>query len=301
MSLTFEISSKDSWVNRFFKARFPDVINFVKREGSGVKSMATEVPLLDKGTARLIGTAFDYRLRLHYGDDMAESEAMDPGIARMQALGSGLGSDADCLWAKSTRSLLKQPPAGDEDVLARASVVLAWIDGGYRSGGLWSSGMREVAASLDESDPPSWLGYIAPVDGDMACDVAALMRFAASRLPDGDVICGPTFEGSAFVNGADADLIVDGCLYDVKTTVNPRDRLPVNVRQLIGYALLDWHDKYGLDRVGFYFARQGRWRDWPLEQLVRETTGDGNATLAGIRDEFRRMAKEHSPRRRLAA
>ena len=214
----------------------------------------------------------------------------------MQILGSGLGPDVDFRWARTTHSLLNRLPTGDEDMLARASVVLAWIDGGYRSRGLWSSGMREVAASLDEAEAPSWLPYVAAVDGDHANEVRSLMRFAECRLP-----CGPTFDGSAFVDGADADLIVNRCLYDVKTTVNPHDRLPANIRQLIGYALLDWHDRYELERIGFYFARQGRWMDWPLERLVKETTGDRHATLSGLRDEFRLLAEENSPRRRLAA
>ena len=301
MSLTSEISSKDSWVNRFFKARLPHVNAFVKRVGGAVKSMSTEVPLLDKATARTIGTALDYRLRLHYRADLAKSEVMDLGVARMEVVGSGLGADVDSLWAKSTRSLLKQPPTGGEDVIARTSVVLAWIDGGFRSGGLWSSGMRQVAANLDRIEPPTWRRYAAAVDGDVAREVASLMRLAIRRMPVADVICGPTFVGSPFVNGADADLVVSRCLYDVKTTVNPRDQLPANVRQLIGYALLDWHDRYGLERVGFYFARQGRWMDWPLELLVKETTGDPHATLSGLRDEFRLLADENSPRKRLAA
>lgn len=298
MSLTSEISTKNSWVNRFFKARLPHVNDFVKREGSAVKSMSTEVALLDKGAARTIGTAFDYRLRLHYRDDLSKSRVMNHGVARMQLVGSGLGAGIDSLWAKSTQSLLQRPPIGSEDLMARTSVVLAWIHDGFRSGGRWSSGMMQIAASLDNGEPPTWHGYAAAVDPDVACEVTSLMQLATPRLPVADVICGPVFDGSPFVKGADADMIVDGCLYDVKTTAHPRDRLPVNVRQLLGYALLDWYDGYRLDRVGFYFARQGRWKDWPLEQLVRETTGDAHATLAGLRDQFRALAEEHSPRRR---
>ena len=105
-----------------------------------MKSMTTEVALLDKGAARTIGTAFDYRLRLHYRADLSKCEVMNHGVARMQLVGSGLGAAVDSLWAESTQSLLQQRPTGGEDMMARTSVVLAWIDGGFRSGGLWSSG-----------------------------------------------------------------------------------------------------------------------------------------------------------------
>lgn len=114
------------------------------------------------------------------------------------------------------------------------------------------------------------------------------------------VVCGPSFDGSAFVRGADADLIVDGCLYDVKTTMKPREDLPRNLRQLLGYALLDWNDALGLERVGFYFSRQGSWLSWALDDLVEQTAAHG-ATLRQLRDDFRSRAHHHNPRLAAAA
>ena len=55
----------------------------------------------------------------------------------------------------------------------------------------------------------------------------------------GEIVVGPTFDGSEYVGGADADLIKGGCLYAIKTIMDPRRDLPGTVRQLIGYALLD--------------------------------------------------------------
>lgn len=77
MSLISELSNKDSWVNRFFKVRCPNINGFVRDNGDSVKSMPTEVPPLERSAARTIGTAFAYRLRLHYGGNMVEADAMD--------------------------------------------------------------------------------------------------------------------------------------------------------------------------------------------------------------------------------
>ena len=80
----------------------------------------------------------------------------------------------------------------------------------------------------------------------------------------------------------------------MKTTVAPRRDLPRNLRQLIGYALLDWSDALSLERVGFYFSRQGAWLSWPLADVVEQTAA--GATLAELREEFRTLAYENSPR-----
>jgi hypothetical protein len=65
------------------------------------------------------------------------------------------------------------------------------------------------------------------------------------------------------LSGADADIILDGCLIDFKATINPkfeRDWL----YQILGYAFLDFENSYHIHSVGLYLARQGvlvRWRN----------------------------------------
>ena len=96
-------------------------------------------------------------------------------------------------------------------------------------------------------------------------------------------------------------MILDGRLYDVKTTLEPRRDLPFRVRQLVGYCLLDctdatvsWTAPFALEAVGFYFSRQAKWISWPLPELIRRTTGDAGATLERIRGEFRARAHRDS-------
>ena len=296
MSLTGELRRGDSWVNGYFKDRFPAVVDFVKLEGGAVKSLDTRVPSESPGTARLVGTAFDYRLRMHFEPDFAASEELLLGINRLQWAGSGLGTEIDQAWADTTLDLLSDLPTGDDALAARAGVVLAWVDWGYRSGGIWSDGLRDIARSIAKLDGvPGWKECTATVDDGVADEVAEIMRLTRPpRAESAD--CGTSFAGSAFVGGADADLTLDGCLYDVKTSMTPRRNLPFSLRQLIGYALLDWNDELGLKRVGFFFSRQGKWMSWELADVIRRTTGDPTATVEGLREQFRSVAFEHNPR-----
>lgn len=78
-----------------------------------------------------------------------------------------------------------------------------------------------------------------------------------------------TFSGSNDVGGADADLILDGCLIDFKSTINAK-LTSTWLYQLLGYALLDYRDEHQITRVGIYFSRQGVLLQWDLADLIRE-------------------------------
>ena len=291
MSLTSQLRSKDSWVNQFFKNELGKATDFAKRQGPAVKALPLKIPLGAHRQAALVGIAFDYRVRLHLGANLGESKVLNHGITRMQIVGSGLGHTIDYAWAALATRLLREPPVGDELTLARASVVLAWLDAGFRSGGGWSEGMRSIAESIDRLDTPDWHHFSAPVHEDIASEVSALYRIAQDQLPGSGAICGPNFAGSLAVGGADADLIVENCLYDIKTTVNPRSTLVKDLRQLIGYALLDWDSEYGLDQVGFFYARQAVYMTWPLSELMVECTGGREPVdLGTLRGRFRALA-----------
>ena len=59
------------------------------------------------------------------------------------------------------------------------------------------------------------------------------------------------------------------------------------LRQLLGYALLDWGNEFELDRVGFYWSRQGEWVSWKLDELIRQGAGPAES-LKALREDFRR-------------
>lgn len=77
----------------------------------------------------------------------------------------------------------------------------------------------------------------------------------------------PVFAGSEDVDGADADLIVDGLLIDIKTSINTTISQEY-IYQLIGYALLDYTDEYRMHSIGLYMARQGILLQWELESVL---------------------------------
>ena len=293
MSLTSELRSPKSWVNQFFKARVPRIVEFARPRGGAVKAMETVVPSSSAESVRLVGTAFDYRLRMQLGADFADSEALSMGIDRLRWMGSDLGSSVDEKWAAATADLLTEMPAGDEMLKARASVVLAWVDWGYRSGGIWSDGLRAVAGSACRGEASTWDSFAASVDPGIASEVAALMNIVDVPRAE-SALCGASFRGSGFVGGADADLILDGCLYDVKTTLLPRRGFPSMLRQLLGYALLDWDNEFEIDRVGFYWSRQGEWMSWRLDELIGESASPAES-IDSLREEFRRCAHERAP------
>lgn len=293
MSLTSELKSAKSWVNHFFKERFPYVDDFARCKAAEVNSMEIVVSSRSAGSVQLVGTAFDYRLRIHFETEFVDSSVPMKGIDRLCREGSGLGSSVDRKWSEATAKLLVKLPTGDDDLMARASVVLAWLDWGFRRPGMWSDGLRAVADSTRGGDVHGWDSYAASVDAGVAAEVAALMDIA--RPPQADrVLCGTSFGGSAFVGGADSDLILDGCLYDVKTTLRPRRHLAAMLRQLLGYGLLDWDDEFGLDRVGFYWSRQGKWMSWNLAEMI-ERGANPEARLRRLREDFKRRAHEQAP------
>ena len=322
MSLTSLLEKKGTWVNQFFKDEFANLTDFTKREGGTLKALPLKVPLGPHGKAPIVGTGFDYRLRLHLELTPKDSTVLNYGIEQMWMYAMGETGKNEWhvhdkleFWADSTRALLREQPVGDELAMARASVVLAWLDHGHRSGGKswkWNDGMKTIALK-DRDSTPTWEEYSASVDEEVARDVANLFQDAKERqcLPAYGAIIGPEFAGTRVIGGADADLIIDHRLYDIKTTIYPRKDFPDHLRQLIGYALLDWDDKYALTDVGFYFSRQATYMSWPLSRLLTQCTGPPvstrrpkelirRATLVGptlstLRNRFRQLAEANLP------
>ena len=73
------------------------------------------------------------------------------------------------------------------------------------------------------------------------------------------VVLNPTFDGSRNVGGADADLIANGTLIELKTTRQDKFERIDHLCQLLGYALLDFSDTYASSRG--YLPRSARAHD----------------------------------------
>ena len=90
--------------------------------------------------------------------------------------------------------------------------------------------------------------------------------------------------GSHDVGGADADLVVDSCLIDIKASVNPQIKAEY-LYQLAGYLLLDYDDALHINSMAIYLARQGILFAWPVADFLQKLTGE-DVSLAKLRQEF---------------
>ena len=90
------------------------------------------------------------------------------------------------------------------------------------------------------------------------------------------------------VDGADADLIVNGPLIEIKSTT------PCAIRgdwlwQLLGYVLLDYSDQYRINSVGIYMARQGRLFTWDIEDAIRGLCSGEPPAIEELRTQFKEL------------
>ena len=126
MSLTSELSSSTSWVNRYFKSRFGNVIDFVKKEGPSIKALETKVPTELRGQARSrIGTALDYRIRLGLGLHPNTSSVISSGIASMEAFGTENTAEERFEWAEAIRGYLNEADDRSEEGLAKTAICVS--------------------------------------------------------------------------------------------------------------------------------------------------------------------------------
>ena len=175
----------------------------------------------------------------------------------------------------------------EEEELNRYCFVLALFEEIARSGlhitsPLFSNGPITTVDELLAIPEPDWV--------DDMCKMSRLFKERSSDLLSGRAILNPTFDGSGDVGGADADLIVDDCLIEMKATVNPSMERP-KLYQLLGYVLLDFSDRYLIRSAGFYFVRQGVMARWPLTDLLETLSGGKEPPLKEVREQFKLLVE----------
>jgi len=248
VSLVAELEKPDSQVRAFFQDGFPELAT-IKAE---VRKRAAELPLIRPagpvpwGT---VGEAIDYRIAFSFpaARPLAEEwgecaiagaiihDTTDPrgGPPRLPAeLGAldlvnnrGLPHElVRNFFLSLRRTLVELSPMGRaleraaEERVCRYCYTLGLFDEIARAGHGIRSPLYELApgAGLDEL-----LAIASPVSIDDVCDMAELFCASQHQLMLGEAILKPSFLGSPGVGGADADLIVDHWLIDIKATINP--------------------------------------------------------------------------------
>lgn len=226
----------------------------------------------------LIGTAFDYLLRFKLEREYSEVDSKpwiaQTGLALAQATN---GADhLEELFADAENHHQEYLASGEltDEFLARI-LDLARLDGIYRAG-RWADDFGEAA------------------DGDLD-DLRQLYSIIPAEQFHGadSLLLNPDFgSASKLVGGADADIVLDNTLIDIKT-VKVATLKSDYWRQLVGYAVLADITFDELDQMprftdfGIYFARHGTlWRT-STNQVYESEKYDQ------FRDWFEARARDH--------
>lgn len=204
---------------------------------------------------RLVGTAFDYLMRFwlereaptaKYNQWVAET-AVYQTLAAVPEMIKNYGGSRDYDKAERTLSLAKEAYEDFLDTgnvtnkLLQATMDLAKLDGIYRA----NYYPENLDTYKEENTEDLQNLYEAIPEGEF--------------VTENKVLLNPTFgNASRLVGGADADLIIDDTLIDIKTVKSSRLKRH-DWRQLIGYLVLANLDPDSprLNGVGLYYSRFG--------------------------------------------
>lgn len=317
MSLTSELKNRNSPASLFMRGHFPNTRRVMSLcRGMMGKDFQTCRPA-ERVPYPLIGTALDYRLRFYFprtgrasfiqnlvcyagaaracggtivhtstGEIQCFTPPTEKRLERFEenALEANVLLDFFVNLEVLLRRLAptqRRLEKADEDMLQRYCVVMAALEVFSRIG-------YDRHSILLAPEPKATLGELLAVAEDAwVHDLRTLswnfydkftpLLFQPSCL-------NPTFDGSSFVGGADADIVVDGCLIDIKTTINPLKDTDW-IYQILGYVLLDWHDENQIQEVAIYLSRQSFLLRWSLDDLLSELMGKPGS-LAELRQQW---------------
>jgi len=277
VSLTSELDNPASRISVFMDQAFPASDSVVEQIARGLPAAMArpERGHHQANSWQMIGTAIDYRLRLAFAANaVAHSPAFAAGMMCARARAESdhdpdgdtyrkiaeLGHDLMLRLKSVTRAndpsnrskpLFVGGTAGEE--LCRLCYAAAWYDALSRSGDLDDD--RTKVLGFVAVNSPALDNMLDAVPHAAVANMIELLRYAAGselgelRAKAQAIVPGPCFAGSADVNGADADFIVDDLLLEIKTHRNPTNYLRESLRQLLGYMLLDYDDEFRIHQV----------------------------------------------------
>ena len=248
-----------------------------------------------------VGTALDYRLRFRF--------VVPPASALIAYLGaqkiSEFLSDKKCRAEAFVEKLVQQihslgvgpnvPPQNIdcEIALARLCYGLSLFDPAFRA----SNALRADWPAVQLVTKGDFESILQASSAEVADDCANLASLAFQRFPFNSLPCkgvvNPVFAGSLSVGGADADLVINGLLVDLKTT-SKSGTAGADVMQAIGYLMLDWDDSTHINELGLYYARHGVLASWSADHLV-DIASRGTYGVSTLRSVFKREFSKYAP------
>jgi hypothetical protein len=213
-----------------------------------------------------VGTAFDYLLRfklMHLNKVTETSRRWIAENAVVSLAGNKLAfkkSQKIVVDAKEHLSTFLKTGEMSENLI-KSSLLLATLDPIFRSG--------------------FGIEHIGRVNPDTIKDLTNLITLIDLEMfrAKSNCLLNPTFgKASELIGGADADLIIDGTLIDIKTTINFRFD-EAFFQQLMGYYSLNCinsEDRFGEDSeiktIAIYYARHGYLQKIQLDEIVDRVT-----------------------------
>jgi len=309
VSLSSHINDRNSPVRAFFEAHFPRTpLRPLRELTCDPCSIPLEhhAPLVwDPGPAQVlpadptgypwatVGTAFDYRLRFIFGVNPQRTVAANGAkiVAKRLECSKRFPVAFEELVGVSA-DLERGPVRGqyeDEGGLARLCYVLALYEQCFRTTPSRQSPLLALG-------PNATLAEVEALCTSQAADdlvrlTELFLSTQQSLLDLEPVVLNPTFKGSIWLEGADADLILGSTLLDIKTWKNAVPERP-DIWQLVGYLLADFDDGYKIRSAGFYFSRHGSRIVWTVDDLLARLAGH-DVDLAATRKEFSELLAAH--------
>jgi hypothetical protein len=176
-------------------------------------------------------------------------------------------------------------PPDRERRLTRMCYVAGLFDQYTRIGSFPGLPLLEVRPDATVDEMLEALVHEACVEDLLAVLAAARPALAPLRSPAPRVVVGPIFAGSADVGGADGDLLIESTLVEIKTRLK-LELQQRHLHQLVGYALLDYDDVYGISEIAMFSARHASLIRWPLDQVIEWLAGTPT-DLAELRSDLR--------------
>ncbi len=243
----------------------PDVRERLRQVIRNPVRISSKPPLLAPVLTKrytLVGTAFDYLFRFYL-----EHLNRPIAVTRKWVAESAI---AYCV---------------EEEVLDRADVILkkakksheAYVRSGKIRQELLESalGLAQLDFILRSKQIPADLGRVHQEDIEDLDQLLSLLDDTPFKARN-HCILNPTFgEGSRLVEGADADVILDGTLIELKTVKQCRVRAQ-DLDQLVGYYLLtqiggvDGVGELEIQGFGLYFPRHGYLLTAPIPEVLDE-------------------------------
>ncbi|MFD4169719.1 hypothetical protein ACFWQ1_22630 [Streptomyces albidoflavus] len=258
--------------------------------------------------AGTVGTAIDQRLRLAFTAAAPLDLATAFGIkltSEIPRIGHQLRTIGEELAARLTETVYRlrlddrdasiERAHDEERDLARLLLVAAWFQVLARTPIGFAH--TPLACSIWKDAEGFTLPRLLELPhDDLVADVVAQLYQAAegpllalrARTTPQDCTGGPTFAGADIT--ADADLVIDGLLLDVKSTRHPHHLPKSTAWQLLGYLLLDTHDRYCIDSLGLYLTRSGTLVSWPVEEYL-DLLGTCHRDLPTLRTVFAELLR----------